>query len=62
MTEHAIVPLATEHVRDEFACGRPTLDDFLQRHADQNHRQALDPVTFKSSQTPSRLVNRKRSK
>jgi GNAT superfamily N-acetyltransferase len=41
MTHHAIVPLKAEHVRDDFDCGRPTLDDFLRRYAGQYERRNL---------------------
>jgi GNAT superfamily N-acetyltransferase len=41
MTGHVIVPLAAEHVRDEFDCGQPTLDDFLRLHAGQYERRNL---------------------
>lgn len=41
MTLHAIVPLAAEHVRDGFDCGRATLDDFLRRYAGQYERRNL---------------------
>jgi GNAT superfamily N-acetyltransferase len=41
MTKHAIVPLATEHARDKFDCGLPTLDDFLRRLAGQYERRNL---------------------
>jgi GNAT superfamily N-acetyltransferase len=41
MTSHVIVPLAPDHVREEFACGQPTLDEFLRSYAGQYERKNL---------------------